>query len=308
MKKLLLIDGNAIFHRAFHALPLLTDANGNYTNAVYGFVRMLFEIMKKEKPDYLAIAFDHRDKTFRHHEFTEYKATRAAPPAELYPQLPLLMDLLKIFDIPIFQQSGYEADDIIGTLATQAARHTSLETLILTGDKDAFQLVNDRVRVIVPQKGISETTTYDPALVESKMGLRPEQIIDYKALRGDTSDNIPGVRGIGEKQAVEMLRKYGDLDNLYRHLDELLPAQRRKLEENRETAYLSRKMATIIRDMPISLDLEKCRLHTLPLEQSRAALTGLGFRTLLRVLGELEPLFLARQHHERQPSLFDGEA
>jgi DNA polymerase-1 len=308
MKKLLLIDGNAIFHRAFHALPLLTDASGRYTNAVYGFVRMLFEIIKKEKPDYLAIAFDHRDKTFRHTEFTDYKANRAAPPAELYPQLPLLLELLAIFDIPVFQQSGFEADDIIGTLTTQAAKRPELETLILTGDKDAFQLVDQRVRVIVPQKGISETTTYDPAGVQARMGLRPEQIIDYKALRGDASDNIPGVKGIGDKQAVEMLNQYGDLDNIYRHLDELRPAQRRKLEENRQTAYLSRKMATIIRDMPLRLDLEKCRLHTLPFEKSRSALAELGFKTLLRSLGELEPLFVTRQHQERQPSLFDGEA
>ncbi len=305
MKKLLLIDGNAIFHRAFHALPLLTDAQGRVTNAVYGFTRMLFEIIKKEKPDYLAIAFDHKDKTFRHHEFTEYKATRAAPPPELYPQLPLLMELLEIFDIPVFQKSGFEADDIIGTLATQGEQQPELNTLILTGDKDAFQLVSPHVSVIVPIKGMSETATFDPSAVQNKMGLKPEQIVDYKALRGDASDNIPGVKGIGEKQAVEMLQKYDNLDNLYRHLDELKPAQRQKLQEKKETAYLSRKMATIIRDMPIHLDLEACRLHTLPLEKAREALTTLGFKTLLKNLNELSLLFEARQHQERQPSLFE---
>ncbi len=305
MKKLLLIDGNAIFHRAFHALPLLTDAHGNVTNAVFGFTRMLFEIIKKEKPDYLTIAFDHKDKTFRHHEFVEYKANRAAPPPELYPQLPLLLELLKVFDIPIFQQSGFEADDIIGTLATQAERVDQLQTLILTGDKDAFQLVSGKVNVIVPVKGISETITYDPAGVEKRMGLAPEQIVDYKALRGDASDNIPGVKGIGEKQAVEMLQKYKNLENIYQHLDELKPAQRQKLQDNKETAYLSQKMATIIRDMPIKLDLEACRLHTWPVEKTQEALTELGFKSLLKNLNELSLLFEARQHQERQPSLFE---
>ena len=304
MKKLLLIDGNAIFHRAFHALPLLTDAKGNYTNAIYGFTKMLFEILKIEKPDYLAIAFDHRDKTFRHHEFTEYKATRSAPPPELYPQLPALLELLAIFDIPLFQQSGFEADDIIGTLSRQADESPDLRTAILTGDKDAFQLVDDHTCVIVPQKGMSETTTYDPPEVERKMGLRPDQIVDYKALRGDASDNIPGVKGIGDKQAVEMLQKYGNLDNLYKHLEELKPAQRQKLAEHRETAYMSQKMATIIRDMPIALDLEKCKLHTWPMERAKEALTELGFKTLLKNLGELSLLFQTRQQQERQPSLF----
>lgn len=304
MKKLLLIDGNAIFHRAFHALPLLTDAKGNYTNAIYGFTKMLFEILKIEKPDYLAIAFDHRDKTFRHHEFTEYKATRSAPPPELYPQLPALLELLAIFDIPLFQQSGFEADDIIGTLSRQAGESLDLRTAILTGDKDAFQLVDDHTCVIVPQKGMSETTTYDPPEVERKMGLRPDQIVDYKALRGDASDNIPGVKGIGDKQAVEMLQKYGNLDNLYKHLDELKPAQRQKLAEHRDTAYMSQKMATIIRDMPIALDLEKCKLHTWPMDKAKGALTELGFKTLLKNLGELSLLFQTRQQQERQPSLF----
>lgn len=305
MKKLILIDGNAIFHRAFHALPLLTNEQGEYTNAIYGFIRMLFEILKKEKPDYLAIAFDHKDKTFRHLEFTEYKANRAAPPPELYPQLPVLIELLNIFDVPIFQNPGFEADDIIGTLSLQAEETTDLNTLILTGDKDAFQLVTDKVNVIVPEKGMSVTSTYDPAGVEAKMGLKPNQIIDYKALRGDASDNIPGVKGIGDKQAVEMLQKYGDLDNVYAHLDELKPAQKKKLEENKETAYMSRKMATIIRDMSIKLDLEKCKLHTLPVEKAREELEKLGFRTLTGKLAELEKLFVARQQQERQPSLFE---
>jgi DNA polymerase I len=305
MKKLLLIDGNAIFYRAFHSMPLLTNEKGNYTNAIYGFTRMLFEIIKKENPEYLAIAFDHKDKTFRHKEFVEYKANRSAPPPELYPQLPVLMSLLEVFEVPIFQTPGFEADDIIGTLSKLAEADPNLETLILTSDKDAFQLVTDRVQVIMPEKGIRITSTYDPSGVERKMGIRPDQVIDYKALRGDASDNIPGVRGIGDKQAVAMLQKYENLDNLYNHLDELKPGQKTKLTENRETAYLSQRMATIIRDMSIELDLEQCTLHTWPIEKAQEALEELGFKSLTKYLTQLSSLFGARQQQERQPSLFE---
>ncbi len=304
MKKLLLIDGNAIFHRAFHSMPPLINDKGEYTNAIYGFTKMLFDIIQKEKPEYLVCAFDHRDKTFRHTEFTEYKATRSAPPPELYPQLPALFDLLKVFQIPIFQTSGFEADDIIGTLATQAELIPELRTIILTGDKDAFQLVTERTHVITPIKGISITATYDTAEVKAKMGLRPDQIVDYKALRGDASDNIPGVKGIGEKQACEMLSKYDNLDNIYAHISELSAGQQKKLTENRDTAYLSQKMATIIRDMPIRLDLEACQLHTLEIQPIREALHNLGFQSLEKNINQLATLLDAHQQAEKQPSLF----
>ncbi len=304
MKKLLLIDGNAIFHRAFHALPLLSNEKGQFTNAIYGFTKMLFEIIRREKPDYLSIAFDHKDKTFRHTEFADYKANRSEPPPELYPQMPPLIDLLNIFEVQIYQMSGYEADDIIGTLATQAEKDPDLQIRILTGDKDSFQLVDQQVQVIVPLKGITEVATYDPAGVLTKMGVRPDQIIDYKALRGDASDNIPGVKGIGEKQAVELLQKYDNLDNIYAHLNELSIGQRNKLSDNRETAYLSRRMATIIRDMPIQLNLENCHLHRWPIEPARAALDQLGFRTLQKNMNELEFWLESRKQAEKQPSLF----
>lgn len=304
MSKLLLIDGNAIFHRAFHALPLMNDSQGNYTNAIYGFTKMLFEILIKEKPDYLAIAFDHKDKTFRHKEFVEYKANRSAPPPELYPQLPTLLHLLETFNIPLFQISGFEADDIIGTLSALAEQTADLQTLILTGDKDSFQLVTDKTQVITPLIGMSKTATYDPTAVKEKMGVRPDQIIDYKALRGDASDNIPGVKGIGEKQAVELLQKYNNLDNIYQHLDQLTAGQRTKLTENKETAYLSQRMATIIRDMPIKLDLEACKLHSWPVEKSREEIGKLGFKTLESSLNKLALLFDSREQAEHQPALF----
>jgi len=304
MKKLLLIDGNAIFHRAFHALPLFQTSKGEYTNAVYGFTKMLFEIIQKEKPDYIACAFDHKDKTFRHTEFVEYKANRSEPPAELYPQLPRLFEVLKTFDIPIFQNPGFEADDIIGTLSELAEHHDDLITKILTGDKDAFQLVSKNTSVIMPKMGVSQAITFTPAEVEEKMGVTPKQIIDYKALRGDASDNIPGVKGIGEKQAVELLQKYKNLDNIYKHLNELSQGQQKKLVDNKEMAYLSQKMATIIRDMPIKLDLEHCRLHTLPAEASRKIIDELEFKSLHKPLEQLIKQNEVKTAGEKQPSLF----
>jgi DNA polymerase-1 len=304
MKKLLLIDGNAIFHRAFHALPLLQDSQGNYTNAIYGFTKMLFEIIQKEKPDYIACAFDHKDKTFRHEEFTEYKANRSLPPPELYPQLPRLFEVLEALKITIFQQSGFEADDIIGTLSAQAEQQEDLQTVILTGDKDAFQLVSPKVTVVTPLMGITKTAAYDPAGVQIKMGLRPDQIIDYKALRGDASDNIPGVKGIGDVQAVKMLQTFDNLDNLYLHLDQLTASQKKKLEENKEMAYLSRKMATIIRDMSIKLDLTCCPVYAIPFDQAKTKFAEMEFKTLIKPLESLQRYVQEKTASEQQSSLF----
>ncbi len=303
MKKLLLIDGNAIFHRAFHALPLLHNSKGEYTNAVYGFLKMLFDSIQMSKPDYLAIAFDHKDPTFRHLEFTEYKANRSAPPPELYPQQPRLFEVLEALHIPLFQISGFEADDLIGTLATQAEQQ-DLHTLILTGDKDTFQLVNEKVEVITPQKGMSQSTTYNTAKVIEKTGLRPDQIIDYKALRGDASDNIPGVKGIGDKQAVELLQKYQTLDNIYSHLDQLTPGQRTKLTENKETAYLSQRMATILCDLPVSLDLSKCAFHDEPEARTADLINELEFRSLLRPYELYKKYIHDKLAESKQTSLF----
>ncbi len=304
MKKLLLIDGNAIFHRAFHALPLFQTSNKEYINAVYGFIRMLFEIIKKENPDYLICAFDHKDKTFRHHEFVEYKANRPKPPAELYPQLPRLFEILKIFNIPIFQNPGFEADDIIGTLSEQAEHEPNLHTVILTGDKDIFQLVSTKTSVVMPKIGITQTVTYTPQEVKNKMGITPSQIIDYKALRGDASDNIPGVKGIGDTQAVKLLQKYKTLDLIYQHLNKLTASQQKKLSKNKKTAYLSQKIATIIRNMPIHLNLENCHVHTLPAEPSRKIIQELEFKSLIKPLEDLIKNNEIREVKRNQPSLF----
>jgi DNA polymerase I len=290
MKKLILVDGNAILHRAYHSLPPFKTAKGEVTNAIYGFLRMLIEIYKKERPDYLGIAWDRKAPTFRHEQFKEYKATRPPPPDDLYPQLPRLKQVLETFHIPMMEMDGFEADDLLGTAAHEAEKEKDLRTVIVTGDQDAFQLVHGNTLVMAPVKGISEVIFYDAKKVEEKFGVKPEQIIDYKALCGDASDNIPGVAGIGPKQASNFLQKYGTLDALYEHLADLTPAQRKKLEDGKESAYMSQDIATIRLDAPIEFSLDKLRTHRIDYEKANALFDELEFRSLGKKLEELREL------------------
>ncbi len=288
MKKLILIDGNAILHRAYHSLPPFKTSSGEVTNAIYGFIRMLFDVLLKENPEYIGIAWDRKAPTYRHQEFKEYKAQRAAPPDDLYPQLPRLKAILSAMDIPMLEKDGYEADDILGTISDQAKDLDDLETYILTGDKDTFQLVNDHVKVLTPVKGISNMTIYDTAQVIEKMGVRPDQVIDFKALSGDSSDNIPGVPGIGPKQAVELLKKYENLDGIYNHLEELSPGQQKKLTEGKESAYLSQKLCKLALDAPFTLDLEQFHTHTIDYPKLEKYFDELEFKSLSRKLEEIK--------------------
>ena len=288
MKKLLLIDGNAIFHRAFHALPLFKTSQGEVTNAVYGFLKMFIEMVKRETPVYVAVAWDRAAPTFRHVEYKEYKATRSAPPEALYPQLPRLKEALQIFNISMFELDGYEADDIIGTIAHKAESDPEIHTLILTGDRDTLQLVTNKTHVIAPVKGVSEVIEYTPEMVKQKTGLTPDQIVDYKALKGDASDNIKGVPGIGEKTAVELLQKYQHLEGIYQHLQELSPALRKKLEDGEKDAELSRRLATIIREVPIDIQLENCLFVPAPYQKAKQLFEMLEFKTLLKNIDTLK--------------------
>lgn len=299
MKKLILIDGNAIFHRAYHSLPpTFRTSKGEVTNAVYGFLRMLFDIYKREKPEYLGIAWDRAAPTFRHQEFKEYKATRSAPPDDLYPQLPRLKEILTAFNIPLLEKDGYEADDVLGTMAHEAAKDPDVLTIIVTGDRDSFQLVTEKTQVLMPVKGISECIVYDPAKVKEKMGVRPDQIIDYKALCGDASDNIPGVPGIGPKATEDLLHQYETLDNIYAHLAEIKPDSRReKLTNGKESAYMSRKIATILIDAPVDFNLDACHTKQVDYPKVRELFTQLEFNSLIKKLDELERLL----HPETKP-------
>ncbi len=292
-EKLVLVDGHSLAYRAFFALPLdaFSTTRGELTNAVYGFALMLLRILQEEKPDYIAVTFDAGKETFRHQEFKEYKAQRARMPEEMRSQMARVVELVEAFDIPIFEVEGYEADDLIGTLAQQAKKE-GVETVILSGDYDTFQLVAPGVKVLTAgghRQPFSEAKVYDEEAIREKYGLSPRFLADYKALVGDKSDNIPGVKGIGEKTAQALIQKYGSLEEIYRHLDEVEPARARQaLASQREVAFLSKRLATISTDVPITLDLEKCRTSDYDRGRVTELFRELEFRSLMSRLPERE--------------------
>lgn len=253
MPKLVLIDGHAILHRAFHALPpTLTNKEGTSTNAIYGFMTMLLRVLDDLKPTHLAVCFDLPQPTFRQQTYTAYQAKRPEMIANLKDQIPLIHELLDHLKIPYFEVPGYEADDCIGTIA----RESKIDTIIVTGDRDMLQLINSHVKVQIPIKGLSETKTYDPGLVEEEFGVTPIEWPDVKALKGDPSDNYPGVPGIGPKTAQTLIAKYKTLENLYLHLGDLDKNVSQKLAEGSESAGLGKKLAVIVTDVPLKFDLD----------------------------------------------------
>ena len=286
MKKLVLIDGNALVHRAYHALPKLTTKKGELVNAVYGFISILLKVLNDLKPDYVAATFDLAGPTFRHEEFKDYKATRVRAPQELYDQLSRVKQVLTALNVPIYEQQGFEADDVIGTLARQASeeRKEDVETIIVTGDLDTLQLVNEKVKVYTLKKGINDTILYDEKTVRGRYGLSPEQMPDFKGLKGDPSDNIPGVPGVGDKTAADLLKEYVTIENLYENVGLLPQKIGDKLEEYKEQAAFSKYLATIKTDVPVKLDLPKCELHDYNFENVKRLFEELEFFSLLKRL------------------------
>jgi DNA polymerase-1 len=286
MKKLVLIDGNALVHRAYHALPKLTTKKGELVNAVYGFTSILLKVLNDLRPDYVAATFDLAGPTFRHEEFKDYKATRVKAPQELYNQLNRVKQVLVALNIPIYEWQGFEADDVIGTLARQAGQEKKedVETIIVTGDLDTLQLVNDKVKVYTLKKGINDTILYDEKAVRDRYGLSPEQMPDFKGLKGDPSDNIPGVPGVGDKTAAELLKEYNTIENLYENLGLLPQKIGNKLEEYKEQAAFSKYLATIKTDVPVELDLAKCELRDYNPEIVKRLFEELEFFSLLKRL------------------------
>ncbi len=287
MKKLILIDGNALVHRAYHALPPLKTKKGQLVNAVYGFVSILFKVIQDLKPDYLAATFDLAGPTFRDVEYKEYKAKRVKPPQELYDQIPRIKEIVKTLSIPVYEKAGFEADDIIGTIVSKISRvRPLLSNIIVTGDLDTLQLVNKQTKVYTPKKGIKDTIIYDRAAIKERYGLKPEQIIDLKGLKGDPSDNIPGVTGIGEKTALELVKKFGSLEKLYQKLEssDLNPKLRARLLEYKEQAFFSKYLATIKQDVPFEFDLKKCRWGKFNRARVIKLLEKLEFKTLIKRL------------------------
>jgi len=279
-QRLVLIDGHSLVYRAFFALPSLTDREGNIVNAAYGFTSMLL-LALQEHPDYVLASFDLGGRTFRHEELAQYKATRRPTPPELSPQFPLTRDIVRAFGIPIYEIQGVEADDVIGTLAKQA-REQGLHSTIVTGDLDALQLVNDDVFVLTSKRGVSETILYTPDRVRERYGLEPIQTVDLKGLVGDVSDNIPGIRGIGEKTAIKLIQEFGSVESLVENRERVTPPKIKKLlDEHWEQALLSKRMATIVLDVAgVTLDLSHGSAKDYRPDAARTILSDLGFRSL----------------------------
>ena len=276
MEKLLLIDGNSLINRAFYAMPLLTTKDGKFTNGVFGFLTMFFKALAEEKPKYAAVAFDLKAPTFRHKIFDGYKATRRPMPEELRPQIPLLKEILSLMNIRIVEKEGFEADDIIGTLA----KNTDLHTIIITGDRDAFQLVDKTTDVHFTRRGITEVDVLTAENFYEKTGLAPAQIIDLKSLMGDSSDNIPGISGIGEKTAKDLLCRYKTLDGVYENVDGIGGKLREKILSGKDDAYLSYKLATIDSNCGVDTDLSLMKVPERFSEDVKAKFVALEFKSL----------------------------
>ncbi|QQR54388.1 hypothetical protein IPG41_04250 [Candidatus Peregrinibacteria bacterium] len=289
MKKLILIDGNALVHRCYHAVPpTLKAPDGTQTNAVYGFTSIVLGILEVEKPDFLATAWDMYGPTFRDEIFSEYKATRVKTDDALIRQFPLVRQVLEALSIPFYEKEGFEADDFLGILSEEAEKNPEVETLIVTGDKDAFQLVRGRTIVVSPVSGYTKVTRYDRDAVKAKMGVWPEQVPDFKGLSGDHSDNIPGVPGIGDKTACKLLEQFGSIEGIYEHLEEVEPVRIRELMRAHEAeARLCKKVATIVREDGVHLDLPACKIHDFDMEKARILFEKMAFRSLWRRLEAL---------------------
>lgn len=283
--RLYLIDGHALAYRTYFALTGIgggsrfTTKTGEPTAGVYGFVSVLLRLLTEETPEYLAVCFD-TGRTFRDDLYPEYKATREKMPEDLAIQLDRIRQLVQAFGIPIFEMEGFEADDVLGAMAQKAAQR-GIHSIIITGDRDLLQLSDENITIRLSGRKLSEAIDYDPKEVQRKMGVKPTQIVDLKALMGDSSDNIPGVRGVGEKTAQSLLQQYGNLDSIYEHLDEIPTRFRNKLAEEKDQAYLSQKLSAIVTDMPLDFDLQACEAKNYDREKVVELFRELEFRTLL---------------------------
>ncbi len=278
MDKLVLIDGNSLINRAFYATQPFSTKDGVYTNAVFGFVKMYIKIINDIKPKYVVVAFDRHEPTFRHKMFSDYKGTRRPMPEELPPQIDLLKKVLDSMNVCRYEQAGIEADDIIGALSKKFQK----ETVIITGDKDSFQLVDDTTSVYFTLKGISELDVYNNKNFKEKTGILPYQVIEKKALMGDSSDNIPGISGIGEKTAVDLLQRYENIDNLFSHTDQLTGKLKEKIENGKDVAYLSKTLATIDTTVDIPITLKDAEFYFPFPAETKKLFTLLEFKSLLK--------------------------
>lgn len=297
MKRLVLVDGNALLHRAYHATPPLSTSSGELVNAVYGFTSMILKAWNDLKPDFMAIAWDEKGPTFRHQAYTQYKATRGPADDGLSKQYQRVHQVVKALNIPEFSLSGYEADDLIATLARQAKSEKNLEVIILTGDRDIMQIIDKQIKVLMPKKTLQDVGLYGVEEFVERFGFAPKQLADYKALAGDQSDNIPGVAGIGEVSATKLIKEFGTIEKLYKSssLKTLPERMQRLLAQGAEAAVMSKRLATLDSDAPIRLDLAKCRVRDFNHEQ------------VVKLFGELEFKSLINRISEEKSDVGDGK-
>ena len=282
MKKLLLIDANSLIHRSFHALPPLTTPKGEPINAVYGLSSIMLKILRDHNPDYMAAAFDRREPTFRDAIFKEYKAHRPPTDALLVPQLAEAHNTFEKFGIKVVEKAGLEADDIVGILAEKFKNEPDMKVIIFSGDKDNLQLIDgDKVVEELLKTGVSKTVTYNEGLFLQDFGFSPRQLVDYKALVGDTSDNIPGVKGIGPKGATDLIKEYGTVEGIYENIELIAKkALKEKLAANKEMAFMSKQLATIKRDAPLDISLADIKFGGFNKEILKKYFGDLGFKSL----------------------------
>jgi len=284
-EKIIIFDSNSILHRTFHALPPLTTKKGERTEAVYGFFLLFFKIIREIKPKFLCACFDFPAKTFRHKEFKDYKITRPPTPDELKEQIKKTKEILKAFRIPCFEKEGYEADDLIATIVNKIK---GISKIIVSGDQDLFQIVNQETKIYFLQRGIKKTIFIDEKKVAEKFGgLLPEQIPEFKALCGDPSDNIPGVKGIGEKTAIDLIKKFGNLEGIYQNLEKIQPKLRETLIKEKESVFFSKMLVKTKEDVPINFNLEDCQWGKYQKEEVKKWFEKLEFKTLIKKLEEL---------------------
>ena len=282
-EKILLIDGHSILNRAFYGLPDLTNSEGLHTGAVYGFLNILFKVLGEEKPEYLAVAFDRSEPTFRHAKYPEYKGTRKPMPQELKEQMPLLKEMLEKMGIATVSLAGFEADDILGTLAKKG-EEKGLDVIILSGDRDLLQLATKKTMIRLPRtaKGQTVIEDYKEDQVQERYLVSPAQIIELKALMGDPADNIPGIPGVGEKTAIRLLVEYGSIENAFSHVEEISQKRAREsLRENYQMAQLSKELATICTNSPIEFEQEKFQLGNIFTKEAYELCRKLDFRNFL---------------------------
>src|SRR5947207_9854036 len=287
MERLMLLDGFGLVYRGYYALPPLTTSKGDLVNGVFGFCSIVLRGVADLKPDYIAVAFDLSGPTFRHEQYADYKATRTKMPDDLADQFPKVREVVKALRIPSYELKGYEADDVIGALTLQA-EEKGLETTIVTVDLDMLQLVTDKTRLMTTRSGVENTVIYDPAKIADRYGLVAGQMIDFKALKGDPTDNIPGVPGVGEKTAAKLVAQFGNIDSLFERIDEVTPEKlREKLREHHDQVFAGRELSRIVRELPVALDLDAARLGDYDRETVVRLFREYEFRTLIERLPPL---------------------